>query len=117
MATVTKFIDMARSPAEIKAEDGPIATMAHNTYPYGLCICLNKEELDKLNMDMEVDAGDMIQFKAMGKVTSVTKRDTDQGQDCRVEIQITAIAVDALQEEDGEEEEDMPRKVRNPYKK
>lgn len=94
----------------------PVA-MPHNTYPYGLCICLGKDELDKLNMDMEVDAGDMIQFKAMGKVTSVTKRDTDQGMDCRVEIQITAIAVDGMEEEPGEAEEDMPRKLRNPYKK
>lgn len=120
MDVLPKFVDMARSPAEVKKE-APVSLpqAPQNIYPYGLCISLCQEELDKLGLDGDVDSGDMVHLHAMGKVTSVIKRDTDQGQDNRIEIQLTAIAVEdeSKENEAAEQEMDAPRKVKNPYKK
>lgn len=65
-------------------------------YPYGLCICLCQDELDKLNLDVnDVNIGDMIHLFCVAEVTSIS-RDERQGQapSTRVQLQITNIAAD-----------------------
>lgn len=115
MRKMPKFVDMARTP-EKPPEVAVPSEYPQNLYPYGLCISLSQEDLDKLDLDTAVDAGDFIHLHALGKVTSVSKRDTDQGQDMRVEIQLTSIAVEDEGEENEEAERSMPR-PRNFYKK
>lgn len=117
-----KFVDMAKTPAEVKEELSSYSSSAIvglgniNVYPYGLCISLCQEDLDKLDMEGDMDVGDLIDLRAIGKVTSVNKRDTENGADCRVEIQLTHIAIE--DEEDEEEEAPVKYKLgRNrPYK-
>lgn len=53
-------------------------------YPCGLKICLTHSELAKLKLAHDCDVGDQLEFRAIAKVTNVTK-----GEDsCRVELQI-----------------------------
>lgn len=64
-------------------------------YPYGLRICLTHRELEKLNLDDNVEVGDMIDMRCFGSVTSVSKDSGPNGEkSCRVEIQIERIAVE-----------------------
>ena len=74
-------------------------------YPYGLCICLTQDELDKLNLKADdVEIGDTIHLFAFAKVTSKSSTDhEDFGKSSRVELQITQIA---SEDEDTENEDD-----------
>lgn len=70
-------------------------------YPYGLGISLCEEELEKLDLtDMELEPGDMIHLHCMATVTSVSKNANQDGEHCRVELQITHIAAEDEEEED-----------------
>ena len=106
MDLLPKFVDLAREPKEI-GEDLPAPEQP--IYPYGLCLCFDQETLDKLDLDSDAEVGDMIHIHALGKITSISKRDTESGPDCRVEIQLTAIALEDEHEEDEEAEEFMRR--------
>lgn len=104
MDILPKFVDMARKPIELGEEANESMSTAaapQNLYPYGLSICLTQEELSKLNLSGEVDAGDTVHLHALAKVTSVNKRDTTAGTDTRIELQITHLAAES---EDGENE-------------
>lgn len=104
------MVDMARSPEEIQetmptmpeAPKGPV-------YPYGLCIRLSEDELEKLGIDGDLPAiGDMVHLHAMAEVTSARAektREADGGEKtCRcIELQITHLAAENEDEEDGEE--------------
>lgn len=70
-------------------------------YPYGLCISLCEDELEKLNLDdSEVSVGDMVHLVCMATVTSISKHDSEMnGPSCRVELQITHIAAEDEDEE------------------
>ena len=98
MARFHKMVSMLRTPDE-KAEERirdsyppPISAMPD--VPYGLCISLTQVELEKLDLEEDMDVGDMIHLFAMAKVTSVSKRDTADGCDCRVELSIVSLAVE-----------------------
>lgn len=85
-----KLMDMARSAEEVRVDASPMALSNTPLYDYGLTLRLNSETLDKLNLDdTDVEVGDMLDFRAMAKVTSVSKHDTGAGEKCCVELQIT----------------------------
>jgi len=111
--------DMAISPEEQKEMvEFSIPTMDAPSYPYGLCISLTEKELEKLDLSPDCEVGDMIHLFAMAKVTSVSINETQDGECCRVELQITHLE---LEDEDGENEEkesQQPHKIgyRNFYK-
>lgn len=86
-----KLVDMARSPSEIKDAASPIAQSP--LYSYGLSLCFDHETLEKLNLDDDVEVGDMLDIRAFAKVTSVSKNDTGDGEKCRVEMQLTHIGI------------------------
>lgn len=98
MAWQTGMVDMRRTPAE-KVEEvsemlgGPTAAMVAD-YPYGLTLTLCEDELEKLNLDDNCDVGDMIDLRAFAEVTSVSKHMIDGKARCRVELQITRMAVE-----------------------
>jgi hypothetical protein len=106
MAGFSTMIDMARDQEEIK-EDMPKAIEAPSApvYPYGLCISLTEEELEKLGLDGELPkVGMMIHFVAMAKVTSVSQNERVEADGtkencCRVELQITHLATENEDEE------------------
>lgn len=81
--------------------------MDQPTYPYGLCISLCQDELDKLGITVdELAVNDMLHLHALASVTSISKLDTvNSGQSSRVELQITHIsAIESETDEDKQEE-------------
>ncbi len=113
MDILPKFVDMAKKPIELaeEANQGMSAAEApQNLYPYGLCICLTQDELDKLDLEGDVEAGDTVHLHALAKVTSVNKRDTTSGLETRVELQITHLAAED-EDEENEEAESQSRKL------
>ena len=108
MGWARRMVDMARSTQEkIEAMDAPVPTAAAD-YPYGLCISLDQDDLAKLDLDDDVEAGDMIHLVAFAKVTSVNKSDYNGAKTCRVELQIQSLAVEdeAAEVADDEADED-----------
>ncbi len=111
MDVLPKFANMAKTPEQIKEDTLPFDARSYPTpvYPYGLSICLENEQLEKLNLSGDCDVGDMIYMQAIGKITSASKQETTEGIKARVEIQLTDIA---LSEEHADEAEDAaPRKM------
>ena len=113
MAHFAKMIDMAKTPEQINKEvtesmpnASRSATAVANDlpkYPYGLCITIETEQLDKLGIDGDCEVGDMIHLCAMAKVTSISKREKEGGDsDMRIELQITHLASENEDEEGAE---------------
>ena len=112
-----KMIDMALTPAEKLESAMPYAIGSTNNYPYGLCICLGNDQLEKLGLEEECEVGDFIHLFALAKVTSVSKNDTGEGEKVRIELQITHMGLESEDEEneEGDEEEDKVIKVKRPH--
>jgi hypothetical protein len=100
----SKMVSMAKSPEEMKGDyPAPMSTsegkISGPKYPYGLCISLDDETLEKLGLDGELpSAGETVQFSAIAKVTSSSDNEMlqDDGSTkrcCRVELQITDMGV------------------------
>lgn len=114
MAGFSKMVDMAKTPEEVKedvAEVAPVTQAKVPVYPYGLCLALTEDEMEKLDLDPEdlPEVGDMIHIAGMAKVTSVSSRENEDTEGnktkcCRVELQITHLAVESEDAENAEEE-------------
>lgn len=97
--------ELAPSPADLYDPDNV------PTYPYGLCISLCEEEMEKLDLDDDVEPGDTIHLFCMAKVTSVSKRADEDKNCCRVELQITEIACENEGTEDAPTENEVTKKL------
>lgn len=96
-----EMIDMARTPEEVREKAEAMAKPMPDTvpqYPYGLCISLGDDELEKLGLDDDLpDVGDILECYVTAKVTcakSVEKIDPVTGQAekcCCVELQIVGM--------------------------
>lgn len=104
MHKLPEMVDLARTREEQDEDAAPCAPM----YPYGLCISLCDDELEKLDMDDDVEVGDMFHFHALAKVTSVSRNATEDGERNRVELQITHMEAEN-EDAENEEEEKKPR--------
>ena len=68
-------------------------------YPYGLCITLEKEVLEKLGLEVsEFKVGDLLPMDMIGKVTGITQ--DEHGYDC-LTLQITDLGVETDEDEDA----------------
>jgi hypothetical protein len=68
-------------------------------YPYGLCISLCKDELEKLGIKIEdYKIGDVIALDAVTKVKAISQ--DDQGYD-RLELQITELGIETEDDHDA----------------
>ena len=121
MAHFAKFVDMAKTPEQVNEEvssmAAPMTAKADNVpkYPWGLCINLEDDQLEKLNLDDECEVGDMIHLCVMAKVTSCSSNETEGGKSRkRIELQITQIAV-PVENEDNENEEMREHKKHSRY--
>ena len=115
---MTTFVDMAHTPKEMAKESSPLAYQS--VYPYGLCIRLGTDELEKLDIQGGFEVGDIIDLRCFAKVTSVSMNETADGVSRCMELQITHLAVENENTEDGADEEanePTTRMVKNPYKK
>lgn len=86
------MVDMARSKEEMRETAIP-SSINESIYPYGLCISLNNDDLEKLDLDSDCQVGDLIHMTSMAKVTSVSRNETSEGENCRIELQIIAMGV------------------------
>lgn len=103
MALLPKMVDMAKGREELVSGGYPVMeTPNEPLYPYGLSICLTEAELAKLNLEDDVEVGDMLHLFALCKVTCVSKTDTATGSNMRVELQITHLAAEGEDEENEE---------------
>lgn len=113
---VAAMVDMAMSKEEKEAslptavaervkDDKPV-------YPWGLCLRLGKDELEKLKLSAQV--GDTIHVFALAKVTSASASASDEGGESRsLELQITQMSAeneDAENETADQEEERLNKR-------
>lgn len=82
--------DMKISKTEAKEQALGIEMDAPE-YPYGLCISLEKDQLEKLGITELPKVGAKMMVHANAVVKSVSAYDTQSGSDQRVELQITEM--------------------------
>jgi len=110
MATGPKLVDMAYSKAELKEEKREMcgADGQPNPYPWGLCLRLEKKELDKLGIAELPGVGDEMHLLCVAKVTSVNQSAREgQGEESSVGLQVTFMQVllkESAADEKGEKE-------------
>ena len=122
MARFAAMIDMAKDIEEIKedvAEQAPQADpskIAVPAYPYGLCLALTEDEMEKLGLGEQLpEVGEMIHLAAMAKVTSVSENEREMSDGskkrcARVELQITHLATELEDDESADEMANARRK-------
>ena len=103
------LVDLKYSKAELKeeAQEAKIG-YSQQPYPYGLCIRLESDELEKLGITEMPQVGGEIHFMAIAKVTGVNQSayEGQDGESC-VSLQITMMQVlmtESADEEKGEKE-------------
>ena len=99
-----KMIDMARTPAEVKAKNMPMemGLSSRDKYPYGLSLTLDADSLKKLGIKDLPTVGDEFEIEAMVRVTSVSKNASETNDSTRVELQITKMMIETEEEEKAE---------------
>lgn len=89
------MINMAMSPEE-KAEYAQPSIMNDSPdYPYGLCITIDNESLEKLGIPIP-EAGSFVMIQARAKVMNVNQRpddDDDGSPETTIQLQITDMEV------------------------
>lgn len=105
MKRLPQMVSMELNPSEAK-EAMACPSPALPLYPYGLCISLTQEELEKLDVDYsDWSVGDMFHLHALAKITNINQSETTEGNRCRVEMQIIALTGEDEDEENEEYEE------------
>jgi len=88
------MINMKRSPKD-KATLGDCCAADRPEYPYGLCINLDRESLEKLGITALPAVGDQLQLTALVTVQSVSEYERqEEGKSRDVSLQITDMALD-----------------------
>jgi hypothetical protein len=99
---MAKLTDMKMSRAEVKEYMGPADSMIDNAprYPWGLCIQLDNDSLEKLGLDLP-EVGEEMTLTATVKVTSVSSNETEGSNPSKsVSLQITDMALTGGDEAD-----------------
>lgn len=86
----------------------PIPMPDRPDYPYGLRICLTEKELEKLGIDCaEACVGGTFYGHFMACITTVSSEKREDKDCCRIEAQITDLAIESEDEENNEAEKEM----------
>lgn len=114
MEKLTGMVDMKKTPKEVESMSMP----DQSAYPYGLCISLCEDELDKLGFAQdELNVNDMVHLHCMATVTAVSNHDNvNSGPSCRVELQITHIQAESEDEENEDQKLSSSQKISKLYK-
>ena len=108
---MSKYVDMARTPKE-EAESVKPISLGMDKYPYGLCISLCKDELEKLEVDhTDVEVGDFLHVHALAKVTSKSNHENENGENPRLELTLAFMEIEDEGLEDEEEEDEEPKGI------
>lgn len=100
------LVDLKRTK-EDKAEEATevAAGPSGDDYPYGTCLNLDTDELDKLGISKLPEVGDEYHIHAIGKVTRVSSSATEgQDESNGISVQITMMEMVHEDEEPGEVE-------------
>ena len=92
-----KLISMKRTPEDKRKDQGEPAdiTSIAPDYPYGLCIHMDGDELDKLGMTQLPEVGVEMPMDVLVRVTCVRQSAMEGADEERsVDFQIIAMAVD-----------------------
>ncbi|MFM0151444.1 capsid staple protein [Paraburkholderia sediminicola] len=92
-----KLVNMERTAAEKKAaeERWTVESETGPDYPYGLCISLGGDEMEKLGIKELPDIGTELNLTAVVKVTSISKSESEKGPGYKsVSLQIVEMALD-----------------------
>ena len=109
MEKLPKFVDMAIDMEEAAEMQSPISDMSHTPkYPYGLCISLCDNEIDKLDLEDDCEIGDLLHMHCLAKVTAISKNEMESGSRTRIELQIIGISCEDEDAENEDAEEEMP---------
>lgn len=96
MASTPKLVSMKRSEKDKRSDAGdavPMEAIAPD-YPYGLCINLDKDEIDKLGMKQLPSVGTVVPISASAKVTMVRQSAVEGAdEETSLTLQITDLAV------------------------
>jgi hypothetical protein len=88
------MINMKR-PANRPQEASLASPYEGEEYPYGLCLCLDDEALQKLGITTLPEVGKEMTLTARVVVKTTMERSEADGEKCRsVELQITDMALD-----------------------
>lgn len=89
MKIVSMKVD--RDSAEERAE----ATMPEeNPFPYGLCLNLDEDAMEKLGLDEPLPVGTKCVIEARAVVTATRDNESLGGKDCGMSIQIVAMGIE-----------------------
>jgi len=107
-----RMVDMARSLEDEESMGVPFALgESVPKYPSGLQIMLCDAELEKLGMAENCEIGDLIHLFCMAEVTGINTEENENGEKCRVSLQIKFMSCENEQAEESEVERDeMPKK-------
>lgn len=92
-------------------EQAEIMSPSPPTYPYGLCISLCNDELEKLGLNYEdLCTGDMLDLRCLASVTAKSSHDNGDGENQRIELQIQFMEAE-------DEEDEKPSVTGRLYKR
>lgn len=86
-----KMVSMARTPEKAKEEDCCCCPSDDSKYPYGLQLSMEEEQLTALGVTEMPKVGTEMTMTVKCKVTSCSERETDEGTERCLSMQITEI--------------------------
>lgn len=93
---MSTLISMQQSPEEAKEQTEPKASDAPK-YPWGLCLTLNDDSLEKLGIDKLPEVGSVVTITARAEVSSIRDYQTQGGEsEASMDLQITDMQVDGM---------------------
>ena len=93
---MASLINMENSPEAAKEQVNPSVADGPK-YPWGLCITLNDDSLDKLGVKTLPAAGTEVTIVAKATVTGTSERQTEgEGTKASMDLQITDMQIDGL---------------------
>jgi len=97
------LIDM-KLPPKSKKELKEFMEPPQEEWPYGLRLCLEKEQIDKIPIVADMKMGDRVSVQAEGSITSMSMSERKGKEDYHtVEIQIEKIAIEPTEKKKPEE--------------
>ena len=117
MLNTPPMVSMEMTPEQKAENSAPTGLIDYDPpkYPYGLCLSLESEQLEALEVDFDsIEVGGTYHLFVLAKVTAKSSSDRESGKPCkRVELQVTHMAAES---EDAENEEKEPTRKKM-YKK
>ena len=98
------LIDLKMSKKDMAEEASPVSAENQNPYPYGACLHLDTDELEKLKIKELPTVGDEYHIRAVGRVTSVSSNESLGGERRVLDIQIEMMEL--THEDEAEAEPD-----------